>query len=368
MPYVFVANEEQKCYNQLGLEKLDGIFEKNVYMQENYPGDTSMVLEKFCLYEAEGECCDYMDSLIRQLALEYGFAVRKIVPAKRGFFGETWKIETDAADYFAKIDYWAFHQESYKNSLSAVAYMTDKGLSFIPQVIRTTGGQLYCSFRQGVMAVFAYVQGENREDYPVEWLFERLARVYQLDPAGVMLEREDFGTSVLHDFQNLRKEAEMPAEAVKALDERETVILEYAGSLRRLSDVCSSNLEDFHITHGDAGGNCIVDGNRLSVIDWDSVKYAPIERDAWFFLCDSGQIDAINAVLERHGIPYRLKWERLCYYCHYSFFYYLTEYMQSILSAENSGKRQEITENMKEYLAHGWIYGQLEAAGHSTLR
>lgn len=52
-------------------------------------------------YHAEGcQACGYMDSLIGKLTLEYGFAVRKIVPAKRGFFGETWKIETEAAEYF----------------------------------------------------------------------------------------------------------------------------------------------------------------------------------------------------------------------------------------------------------------------------
>ena len=42
----------------IGSEKLDEIFEKNIYMQSIYPGDTRSALEVFCLYEAEGEYFD----------------------------------------------------------------------------------------------------------------------------------------------------------------------------------------------------------------------------------------------------------------------------------------------------------------------
>ncbi len=42
----------------IGTEKLDEIFEKNVYMQSIYPGDTRSALEVFCLYEAQGEYFD----------------------------------------------------------------------------------------------------------------------------------------------------------------------------------------------------------------------------------------------------------------------------------------------------------------------
>ena len=68
----------------------------------------------------------------KQLTWEYGFAIRNIVPAKRGFFGETWKVQTDDADYFVKMDEWDFHKESYKNSLPVINYMVGEGISFIP--------------------------------------------------------------------------------------------------------------------------------------------------------------------------------------------------------------------------------------------
>lgn len=45
----------------IGTEKLNEIFLKNIYMQEIYPGDTRGALEVFCMYEAAGEYFDISD-------------------------------------------------------------------------------------------------------------------------------------------------------------------------------------------------------------------------------------------------------------------------------------------------------------------
>ncbi len=45
----------------IGCEKLDEIFEKNVYMKSIYPEDTRRTLDVFCLYEAQGEFFDISD-------------------------------------------------------------------------------------------------------------------------------------------------------------------------------------------------------------------------------------------------------------------------------------------------------------------
>ena len=45
----------------IGSERLDEIFEKNVYMKEIYPADTRSALEVFWIYEAEGEYFDISD-------------------------------------------------------------------------------------------------------------------------------------------------------------------------------------------------------------------------------------------------------------------------------------------------------------------
>lgn len=67
----------------IGSEKLDEIFEKNVYMQEIYPGDTREALEVFCVYEADGEYFDISDPahVVRD-----SFVVGKAKAKQTGYF------------------------------------------------------------------------------------------------------------------------------------------------------------------------------------------------------------------------------------------------------------------------------------------
>lgn len=67
----------------IGSEKLDEIFEKNVYMQEIYPGDTREALEVFCVYEADGEYFDISDPahVVRD-----SFVVGKTKVKQTGYF------------------------------------------------------------------------------------------------------------------------------------------------------------------------------------------------------------------------------------------------------------------------------------------
>ena len=60
------------------------------------------------------ECFPIPAGLSSCLQTEYGLAIRNIVPAERGFYGETWEICTPAGKYFAKLDRWPCHKESYR--------------------------------------------------------------------------------------------------------------------------------------------------------------------------------------------------------------------------------------------------------------
>lgn len=97
-------------------------------------------------------------------------------------------------------------------------------------------------------------------------------------------------------------------------------------------------------------------------MDWDSCLLAPIERDAWIFICDGNEIKRINSILAENGINYILEQNRLCYYCYDFFFYYLNEYLESLTEAENEGQKEQIAQGLTEYLTDCWIYKRLEAA------
>lgn len=304
-----------------------------------------------------------MSNLIHFLFSEYGLQVKNILPAKRGFYGETWSIQTENGEYFVKVECWAHHSEIYKNSLSVVQYMTDRGIPFIPKVIRTKDGRLYSSFQQRTAAVFEYVPGELLETCPVEQLYSHLSEVYKLRTDGIEMETETFGAEVLDTFRNLQSRPELPVDVREALAGKETAVSGYAERLKQLSAVCKGDKRNFHITHGDSGSNCILNGNQLFLVDWDSALLAPAERDAWMYTGDKEQLEKINSILARHGINYRLEQNRLCFYCYRFFFYYLNEHLQAIVSTENEELKAELSKSLLWYLRDGWIYKQLKAAG-----
>lgn len=305
---------------------------------------------------------EYITELLHFMASEYGFEVRDIFPKERGFYGETWEIQGENTKYFLKIDYWSHHKESYQKSLPVVQYMTDSGLSFIPKIIRTKDGRLYSRFRQGMAAVFEYAEGGLSGEYTTAQLYGAPAKVYQLKTDGIELETENFDAGRIDTFQKLQSLPELPAEVKAALAKKEPVICRYMERLKHFSDLCKGNKENFHITHGDAGGNCILNENRIFVVDWDSVMLAPIERDAWIYICEEDEVERINSILSENGIDYVLKQNRLCYYCYDFFFYYLNEYLQSIIDAESEGKKAEIIKSLLVYLTDCWIYKRLETA------
>lgn len=80
------------------------------------------------------------------------------------------------------------------------------------------------------------------------------------------------------------------------------------------------------------------------------------------FSYDKEQLENINSILERNGIAYRLESSRLCYYCYRFFFYYLNEYIKSIVDAESEERKTEISESLIAYLNDNWIYKRLETA------
>ncbi len=296
------------------------------------------------------------------LSRTYGFQVQDIWAAKRGFYGETWKVRAKEADYFVKIDYWTHHMESYQASLPVIQYMTQQGISFIPQVVKTKDGELSGRFNQGVAAVFAYVQGELYENPGVEQLYGKMAQVYQLRPEGIAMDRETFGTEIADDFQRLQNAQGLPEQVAAALKEKQRVISGYMERLKFFSAQCSQDMGNFHITHGDVGGNCILNGERLSIVDWDGVKYAPVERDAWILLCEWRHLEKVNAILKENNIEYRLRQERLGYYCYSFFFHYLGEYLRSMLNAREEKQKQDLAEKCMDYLQNSWIFRQLARA------
>ena len=105
----------------------------------------------------------YLADLTCHLEERYRIRPVSITPAKRGYYGETWKVQGEEGCYFVKLDFLPRHREIFRNSLSAVDYFCWRGIYFAGQVVKTVRGELSSEFRSAVMGVFRWVEGENLE-------------------------------------------------------------------------------------------------------------------------------------------------------------------------------------------------------------
>jgi len=124
-----------------------------------------------------------------------------------------------------------------------------------------------------------------------------------------------------------------------------------AERLKKFSEFCRVDNTGFVITHGDAGGNFMVSGDKYFIVDWDNPILAPPERDAWVMCGKDWARDAFHDALRQNDIAYTLRPERLAYYCYDFFFFYLTAFLDVSAQADT----------VEEYI-DGWIEWSFEYA------
>jgi len=251
-----------------------------------------------------------------------------ITPAARGFYGETWRIDAPQGRIFAKLD-CSPHQSVYERSFPVIDHLCANGIDFISKIVKTREGDLHTRFEGGVLGLFDWIDGENREDdatKPHE--YQMLAKVYTVDPAGLAIPREEFKARGADRF--FERRARVGDKDILALLEGKRAEIDAcARQLRHFSRICAGDETGFAITHGDAGGNVLVHGEKYHIIDWDIPLLAPPERDAWFWMHRPWAMRAFHEALRQNGIHYALRPERLAYYCYYMYFFYLNEILDA---------------------------------------
>ena len=287
---------------------------------------------------------EYKNRLLDYIRNEYGIEAVSITPAKRGFYGETWRLDAVDTSYFLKLVYPAVHKPVYARSFSLVQHLCDHGIDFISRVVKTANGKLFTQFDGAILGVFDWIDGENvQNDKTKVQEYRMLAKVYTVSPIGISIPQEDFsGNSVDKFFEQWKTLQDK--QLCSLFEKNRTKIEHRAARLKRFSSLCRGDTTHFVITHGDAGGNVIETGNRYYIVDWDNAVLAPIERDAWFGMGWDWMMPAFNDALRENGIDYTLRSERLAYYCYDFFFFYLNAYLDASTQADT----------VEEYI-DGWI-------------
>ena len=300
---------------------------------------------------------EYMSGIKNFLCEKYNINAISIsiIPAKRGYYGETWRVETTGNIYFVKLDYFPRHQKIFQNSLPVVEYLCNSGIDFINNVVKTHDGRLYSHFNSAVLAVFDWIDGENIETNCTKTPeYQMLCKVYPLTKQGFDIPTMEFSshvaTRVYSQWEGLKSAPQNRAyDAVNAMLEAQSKQLSHCAlRLSYFAALCQKDKSHFYFTHGDAGGNFFVSKGRNYIVDWDEVMYAPLERDAWVMCCRDWAVQLFNDTLMENKIEYQLRPERLAFYCYHMFFHYLGEFLEDLVLHDNSKR-------IAEYFSAGWI-------------
>ena len=270
----------------------------------------------------------YINSLKEFIHKEYDINAITITTAKRGYYGETWKLEAVNNLYFVKLDYVPRHKKLFQNSLTIIDYLCNNGIDFISKVVKTCNGELYSIFNSAVLGVFDWIDGENVEtDETKIPEYQMLCKVYPLTKQGFDIPTVEFSNATAVRFYEKWKKLNgillsMAVNTVISTLDAHSEKLSYCASrLSHFALLCQKDKSDFYFTHGDAGGNFFVGKDRQYIVDWDEVMYAPLERDAWVMCCRDWARKLFNDTLKENNIQYELRLERLAFYCYHMFFH-----------------------------------------------
>ena len=295
---------------------------------------------------------EYKSHLLDFIKSEYGIEAVGFTPAKRGYYGETWRLDTTDTGYFLKLVYPAAHKAVYERSFPIIQHLCDHDIDFISRIVKAKDGSLYTWFDGAILGVFNWIDGEHIEtDATKIPEYQMLANVYTVPADGVSISREDFaGNSADKFFEQWNT---LDDGSLCSLFKKNRAKLEHrAARLKHFSALCQGDTANFCITHGDAGGNLIMNGDRYFIVDWDTPILAPPERDAWVMCSRDWARDAFQNALCQNGITYTLRLERLAYYCYHYFFFYLNAYLDGFTQTDT-------VQEIEEYI-DGWIKDSIE--------
>jgi len=292
----------------------------------------------------------YIGRLAEFVRREYQIVPVALTPAERGFYGETWRLETAEKPYFIKLDY-SPHKEIYKRSFSVIDHLCRHGINSVSKIVSNANGELFSDFESAILGVFDWIDGENvqNEQAKIEE-YDILGKVYTVPTGGVPIMREDFSGKNADKFTGQR-DALKNKLLISLLEKHRGKLESRAVRLKKFAELCRGDTTGFVITHGDAGGNFMVSGDTYYIVDWDNPVLAPPERDAWVMCGQNWAMDAFRDSLCRNGVAYTLRPERLAYYCYDFFFFYLTSYLDTTTH----------TDVVEEYI-DGWINESFEYA------
>jgi hypothetical protein len=198
-------------------------------------------------------------------------------------------------------------------SLPVLKDLFDLGINYINYPILTKEGKTHFENADRYYVLLNHIEGQNTREYNIKHAYEELIEIHKATE-GIQSEitKEDFKVRYVEDFERGFEKYRSLNILKPYLEE----ISDYWEKFQELSRKLSSKKFKGYITHSDAFGNIIKNGEELYIIDWDDLISAPLERDLWFFIYK----DEIVQLYKKNFEDFDINWDFVKFYVYNRFF------------------------------------------------
>ncbi|MGQ3889080.1 aminoglycoside phosphotransferase family protein [Legionella sp. CNM-1927-20] len=169
------------------------------------------------------------------------------------------------------------------------------GLDYVPRIIQTSTGTFCFTTPKLILMLFNYIAGSHPSYFPNQLLAEKLAsllaKLHQIPTAEFPnFDQENFDISYALGLENWLNQKISIKDNIHAptlilrLNNFKNQLNEKLTQLKLWQAQFQQNDIPLAITHGDPHHyNVLQSQNEVWLVDWDSIKIAPIERDLWHY-------------------------------------------------------------------------------------
>ncbi len=314
------------------------------------------------------------DSIINCLQEAYGLRVSRIEFLPLGADRDTavYRVTTqDGIDYFLKLRCGAFNPAG----VTVPKFLSDRGMKQVIPPLTTRIGALWADLTPYKVILYPYVEGHNAYEKKLShqhWIDfgAALKKLHTLTmPATISchIRKEDFSPrwreeaiKVLTRIEQETFDDPLAVELSAFLKSKSEEIIKLVNRAGRLAQELQDLPPEFVLCHSDIHGwNLLIDKNdALYLVDWDTLIYAPKERDLMFIGCglgNSGYTPQEEGDLFYRGYG-RIKVNRsaIAYYRYERIIEDIAAFCDQIFSSDGSGEDRK---QSLEYLKSNFLQG-----------
>jgi len=317
------------------------------------------------------------EKIINCLRNEFGLIVEKLsfLPLGADLNTAVYRAATsDKTTYFVKLRKGGFNEAS----VMVPNFLSDLGIKQIIPSLTTQTGQFWANLNSFKVILYPFVEGHNGFEKKLsnkQWVeFGTALKRFHISniPSAITngIQKDDFSfqwrNTVKTFLERIEKEAFNEPVAIELADflkTKKNETLELIKRTEQFAQMLLEQLPGFILCHADIHGwNLLIDNNEaLYMVDWDTLIFAPKERDLMFIgggLGNSGYTPQEEETMFYQGYGQtNINQIAIAYYRCERIIEDIAVYCEQIFLSDEGGKdRKESLENVKSnFLPNGTI-------------